>query len=143
MHERRRRDIALLVLVYAGVFAFGAFQKPQSVVDGPNWQGACLSGLAICLAAGLWFAREWSRLACATGGLLLSATYLTTLVGGMIEWHSRSMPFNWVGLVFGPAILLSIAALWAAIGIYCLRRSTRHAFAEARERMARARVGRS
>ena len=130
-HDRRRRDIALLVLVYAAYFAY--LGTPFEY-RGSEWQALCLCALALALSVGLWFAREWARLAGATVGLFIAVSHLIQLIAGIVEDSGREMIFDPIGLVVGPTLILSLSALWALIGIYLLRRSAREAFVQAHGR---------
>jgi hypothetical protein len=135
-HHRARRGIALLLLLHAGLVAAPSLDLGQPGV--PRWQPICLSILATTLSVGVWRASEWARCACATVALFLAVGFLLLAIS--LATADRTPPGStWVDRIPSMALSLSLAGLWGVIGFYCLRPSTRQAFAAAREAMARQR----
>ena len=135
-HNRARRGIAFLLLLQAALLAAPYIDPAQP--GNPRWQPVCLSLLAVMLSIGVWRASEWARCACATVALFLAVSYLMFAI--TLSTAGRSPPGStWVDHIPAMALFLLLAGLWGVIGFYCLRPSTRQAFAQAREAMARTR----
>jgi hypothetical protein len=140
VHNRRRRDIALLLLLHAACLAYAGLHAEADVRDLPNWAPICAGLFLSALAWGVWFAREWSRL---TAGILgaVSSVGLScaVIIGFLFEWQYLEggvFPTASIGaVVFG----LALSSVWAIVGLYLLRGSTRARFAEVRQ--ARTRTG--
>src|SRR5260221_484524 len=126
---RRRNNIAMLLLLFCVGFAREGFRTESVVESGVHWFPALCSFSLLSISIGVWFAREWARWACGVVGLLFLAGY--ALAVSPTEQNLdlfRSIPGR-IGFI----TVLLFAGLWTAIGIYCLRPSTRAHFAAARE----------
>lgn len=131
-HDRARRGIALLLLLHAGLVAAPSLDLGQPGV--PHWQPIGLSILATTLSVGVWRASEWARCACATVALFLAVGFLLLAIS--LATADRTPPGStWIDQVPALALFLSLAGLWGVIGFYCLRPSTRQAFAQMRGEM--------
>src|SRR5262249_39200987 len=99
-------------------------------------------GLAVCaspfdeavvlgqllVAAGLWFAMDWARLACGAFGVPIACWYTTTFLAGNDPWRALR---GWPGLIPN-AVAAILTAVLACVAIYCLLPSTGRLFARAR-----------
>lgn len=121
-------------MLHAVCFAYAGLHLGADS-EGRNWELVGSSVLFLVLARGLWTAREWSRWACGVLGILCSAVLVVSIpCGVLLESYLGTRGTSWTDWIPWVTLLL-IASLYGMVGLYCLRRSTRRAFIDARKSM--------
>jgi multisubunit Na+/H+ antiporter MnhG subunit len=130
----RRRDLALLFLLFAVGGAWFSLHPRDALAGVPLWRGLALPAVFLVLGIGIWRASEWARWAAGilsiveAGGCLLSIVFYVSRHGDL-----GSGP-----LLAALVMAFFFVLFFGSIAVYLLRPTTGRLFAQIREARARA-----
>lgn len=130
-----RRGLATLLGLYGFMFTWlGLRSHPPT--DHIAWLYLAVGLFLFSLILGIAYAHEWARLTCGIASIAFAVATLAVLLPGIPKPRVLgTKPMD------ATVVLLFTAGVWVLMAVYCLKRSTRQAFAEARDANARSRMG--
>jgi len=130
----RRRDIALLFLLFAVGGAWFSLRPPDALSGVPLWRRLALPAVFAVLAIGIWRASWWARWAAGILSIVEAGICLVGVVSYVLRHDDR-----WgAPLVAALVMAFFFVLFFASIAAYLLRPSTGKLFAQIRGARAHA-----
>jgi hypothetical protein len=131
---RHRRRLTKVLVLYGCLFTFIGFGSHRA--SGPvAWSYAVVGIFLFGLSLGVGYAHQWARRTCGIASIVFAVTNPLVLIPGF----PRPRAFT-TSPATATTVLILATGVWVLIAIYCLRSSTRQAFAEARQAIVEGRM---
>jgi hypothetical protein len=132
----RRRDLALLFLLFAVGGTWFSLRPPDALAGVPLWRGLALPAVFLVLGVGIWRASEWARWAAG----ILSIVEAGACLVSVVFYLSRHGDLASGPLLAALVMAFFFVLFFGSIAVYLLRPTTGKLFAQIREARTRARA---
>jgi hypothetical protein len=132
--KRHRRRLTIVLALYGCLFTFIGLRSHQRT-ELVAWTYAVVGIFLFGLSLGVGYAHQWARRTCGITSIAFAVTNPLVLIPGF----PRPKAFT-TSPATATTVMFLATGVWILIAIYCLRSSTRQAFAEARQAIVEGRM---
>jgi hypothetical protein len=131
---RHRRRLTKVLVLYGCVFTYIGLRSHRPT-EHVAWFYTAAGIFLFGLSLGVGYAHQWARRTCGIASIVFAVTNPIVLIPGV----PRPRAFA-TSPVTATIVMFLATGVWVLIAIYCLRSSTRQAFAEARQAIVEGRM---